>query len=190
MDTVARTIRSIEIDAASASRAANAIEDLYNDTLDVVVAREAFPRGDVTAYDTTLGWRLCNPKMQALGHTDPLGETAEKVAEKFHVHREAQDAFALESQRRAAQAQQDCVFSDEIVPVSLPDGSQFTKDEYPSFDGRVTYAAGFFGGSSFLALGITQGLPVSSDHRFFMSFTLAGLGNFSPFNGAMSGMTR
>src|SRR5262245_27051009 len=64
--------------------------------------KDGFPRGDATMFDTTLGWRLVNPKMQALGHTDALGETAEKVAEKYGVGRAAQDAFALESQQRYA----------------------------------------------------------------------------------------
>jgi 3-oxoadipyl-CoA thiolase len=80
---------------------------------------QGYPRGDVTAHDTTLGWRLVNPRMQALGATDPLGETAEKVAERHHVSREAQDAFALESQRRWAAAHAAGRFAAELVPVEL-----------------------------------------------------------------------
>ena len=87
MDTVARTIRSIEIDAASAARAANAIEDLYNDTLDVVVARQAFPReplasaGDeLDRTDRDPGWARPNEKMpvediQILGTHTPATPT-------------------------------------------------------------------------------------------------------------------
>ena len=83
--------------------------------------------------DTTVGWRFVNPRMKK-EWTISLGETAEVVAERYNIGREEQDAFALESQRRAAKAQQDCVFTDEIVPVSLPDGSKFSKDEYPRAD--------------------------------------------------------
>src|SRR5262245_34847443 len=82
--------------------------------------REGFPRGDATAYDTTLGWRMVNPRMQALGHTDALGETAEKVAEKYGVTREAQDAFALTSQQRYAAAQAAGRFAAELIPVEIP----------------------------------------------------------------------
>jgi acetyl-CoA acetyltransferase family protein len=81
---------------------------------------QGYPRGDATLYDTTLGWRLVNPRMQALGATDPLGETAEKVAELHHVSREAQDAFALQSQRRHAEAQAAGRFAAELIPVELP----------------------------------------------------------------------
>src|SRR5438309_3506788 len=83
--------------------------------------------------DTTVGWRFVNPRMKK-EWTISLGETAEVVAERYRIGRAEQDAFALESQRRAANAQQDCVFTDEIVPVSLPDGSKFSKDEYPRAD--------------------------------------------------------
>jgi 3-oxoadipyl-CoA thiolase len=81
---------------------------------------QGHPRGDVTMHDTTLGWRLVNPRMQALGATDPLGETAEKVAELHHVSRQAQDAFALESQRRYAAAHAAGRFAAELVAVPVP----------------------------------------------------------------------
>jgi acetyl-CoA acetyltransferase family protein len=82
--------------------------------------REGFPRGDVSMHDTTLGWRLVNPRMQAMNHTDPLGETAEKVADKFKVSREAQDAFALSSQQKYAAAQAAGKFAAELVAVEIP----------------------------------------------------------------------
>jgi 3-oxoadipyl-CoA thiolase len=69
--------------------------------------------------DSTLGWRFVNPRMKA-EWTISLGMTAEKVARQYGVSREEQDAFALESQRRAAAAIRDGVFRDEIVPVSIP----------------------------------------------------------------------
>jgi len=80
--------------------------------------------------DTTVGWRFTNPRLKK-EWTISLGETAEVVAERYGIGRAEQDAFAVESQRRAEQALRDCVFTDEIVAVPLPDGSTFTKDEYP-----------------------------------------------------------
>jgi len=80
--------------------------------------------------DSTVGWRFINPKMKK-EWTISLGETAEVVAARYKIGRAEQDAFAVESQRRAGQALKDCVFTDELVAVPLPDGSPFTKDEYP-----------------------------------------------------------
>src|SRR5690349_2399067 len=80
--------------------------------------------------DTTVGWRFTNPRLKR-EWTISLGETAEVVAERYKIGRAEQDAFAVESQRRAAAALQACVFTDELVPVPLPDGSTFAKDEYP-----------------------------------------------------------
>jgi 3-oxoadipyl-CoA thiolase len=98
---------------------AGGVESMSRAPWVVPKAREAFPRGDVTMYDTTLGWRLVNPRLAALGYTDPLGETAEKVAEKYGVSREAQDAFALQSQQRCAAAQAAGRFAAELVPVEI-----------------------------------------------------------------------
>jgi len=84
--------------------------------------------------DTTVGWRFINPKMPD-EWTISMGQTAEVVAKRYGISRADQDAFALESQRRAKEAQENCVFHDEIVPVSLPqkDGTEvlFEKDEHP-----------------------------------------------------------
>jgi 3-oxoadipyl-CoA thiolase len=78
----------------------------------------AYPRGGPDAADTTIGWRFTNPAMPK-GWTIGLGETAEVVAEKYGVPREAQDAFAAESQRRAAKALEAGTFADEIVPIEV-----------------------------------------------------------------------
>jgi len=80
--------------------------------------------------DTTVGWRFVNPRMKK-EWTISLGETAEVVAERYKISRAEQDAFAVESQRRAEQALKECVFTEELVPVPLADGSMFSKDEYP-----------------------------------------------------------
>ena len=80
--------------------------------------------------DTTVGWRFVNPRLKK-EWTIPLSETAEVVAERYRVGRAEQDAFAVESQQRAERALRDCVFTDELVPVTLPDGSVVSKDEHP-----------------------------------------------------------
>ena len=88
-----------------------------------------FPRGNETAYDTTLGWRFPNPRMEAMFPLESMGETGENVAERYGVTREDQDAFALESQRRWAAAQEAGRFADELVAV---DGAGV--DEHPRPD--------------------------------------------------------
>src|SRR5207249_854511 len=80
--------------------------------------------------DTTVGWRFTNPRLKQ-EWTIALGETAELIAERYNITRAEQDTFAVESQRRAAAALQACVFTDELVPVPVPDGTSFAKDEYP-----------------------------------------------------------
>jgi acetyl-CoA acyltransferase len=76
--------------------------------------------GNLTAYDTALGWRYPNPRMEALIPLESMGETAENVAEQWKVSREDQDAFALQSHQRAVAAQAAGVFRDEIVAVEIP----------------------------------------------------------------------
>jgi acetyl-CoA C-acetyltransferase len=92
-------------------------------------AAKPFERGDRTAWDTTLGWRFPNPRMEALFPLESMGETGENVAERFGVSREDQDAFALESQRRWAAAQEAGRFADELIPVGDVD-----RDEHPRPD--------------------------------------------------------
>jgi 3-oxoadipyl-CoA thiolase len=79
-----------------------------------------YERGARTMEDTTLGWRFVNPRMQAAYPPISLGETAECVADEWTVSRERQDAFALESQRRAAAAIADGRFDAQLVPVEVP----------------------------------------------------------------------
>ena len=92
-----------------------------------------FARGNTTLYDTALGWRFVNPRMEALGHTDSLGQTAENLAEEYHIGREAQDAFALTSHQKAVAAQKAEAFADELVAVEVKDG-KVTTDECPRPD--------------------------------------------------------
>jgi len=90
---------------------------------------KAFPRGSQTAWDTTLGWRFPNPRMEAMFPLESMGETGENVAERFGVSRADQDAFALESQRRWAAAHEAGRLDEEIVPVG-----DFALDEHPRRD--------------------------------------------------------
>jgi 3-oxoadipyl-CoA thiolase len=97
-----------------------------------------FPRGPQTAYDTALGWRLVNPKLAAMYGTLQMGETAERVAQKYEISREAQDEFALRSHRRAVAAQEAGRFDAELVPVTVPvrrgDPVTVATDEGPRAD--------------------------------------------------------
>lgn len=79
-----------------------------------------FPIGGATLYDTSLGWRFPNPRMEALFPLEQMGETAENVAERYGISREEQDAFALASHQRAVAAQHAGIFAEEIVPVEVP----------------------------------------------------------------------
>jgi acetyl-CoA C-acetyltransferase len=78
-----------------------------------------YPRGPQTAFDTSLGWRLVNPRMAELYGTLQMGDTAERVAVRYEVSREDQDEFALRSHQRAVAAQQAGRFDAELVPVSI-----------------------------------------------------------------------
>ena len=81
------------------------------------------PRGPQTMHDTTLGWRMINPRMAELGvSTESMGETGENVAERYGISREDQDAFALRSHQRAVAAAEAGGFAEEIVPIEAPQG--------------------------------------------------------------------
>jgi len=98
---------------------------------------EVFARTPPKIYDTTLGWRFENPKMQARFPLLSMGETAEEVAAKWKIGREEQDAFAIRSQKKAGAAVSAGAFDREIVPVSVPQRGKgaetvvFAKDESP-----------------------------------------------------------
>lgn len=84
-------------------------------------AEQPFSFGNQTAWDTTLGWRYPNPRMQELYGTESMGETAENISQMMpEITREQQDAFALASHQRAIAAIDSGKFAEEIVPVSIP----------------------------------------------------------------------
>ncbi|MDD3949411.1 MAG: acetyl-CoA C-acyltransferase [Anaerolineaceae bacterium] len=94
--------------------------------------------GNFTTYDTSLGWRFINPKMEALYGTDAMGITAENVAEQYEISREDQDAFAYQSHQRAIAAQDSGRFDAELITVPIPQRKReptwFDKDEHPRRD--------------------------------------------------------
>jgi len=88
------------------------------------------PRGEQTMHDTTLGWRLINPRMAELGvSTESMGETAENVAERYGIEREAQDAYALRSHQRAVAATEEGRLAGQIIPVDAPQGRETIRVE-------------------------------------------------------------
>ena len=109
---------------------AGGVENMTRAPYAMLKAGEPWSRRAPEVADTTLGWRFTNPRLKK-EWTISLGETAEVVGERYKISRAEQDAFAVESQRRAEQALKTCVFTDEIVPVPLSDGSTFARDEYP-----------------------------------------------------------
>src|SRR6266446_5639676 len=83
---------------------AGGVESMSRAPLVMAKPDAAFPRGNRTAWDTTLGWRFPNPRLEAMFPLESMGETGENVAQRYGVTREEQDAFALRSQRRWAAA--------------------------------------------------------------------------------------
>ena len=126
----ARAIRAGEIELAIAG----GVESMTRAPFVMGKSERAFQR-TAEIYDTTLGWRFVNARMQALYGVDSMPETGENVAAEFNVSRADQDAFALRSQTRAARAQAAGVFAAEIVPITVALGkgaSQLVeRDEHP-----------------------------------------------------------
>ena len=114
---------------------AGGVESMSRAPLVTLKPESGYERGTRELVDTTIGWRFVNPVLDAKYPTISLGETAERVAAQWSVSREEQDAFALESQRRAAAAAASGVHAEEIVPVQIPqrkgDAISVEKDEHP-----------------------------------------------------------
>jgi 3-oxoadipyl-CoA thiolase len=100
---------------------AGGVESMSRAPYSIPKSDKAYPWGNLTAWDTTLGWRYPNPKIEAQHGIDSMGETAENIYELTgSITREEQDAFALESHRRAVAAIDSGKFAEEIVPVEIP----------------------------------------------------------------------
>jgi acetyl-CoA C-acetyltransferase len=105
---------------------AGGVESMTRAPLAMAKADAPWARGDRTVYDTTLGWRFPNPRLEDRFPLESMGETGENVAEEWGVSREEQDAFALASQQRWAAAHAAGRFVDELVPVG-----ELERDEHP-----------------------------------------------------------
>jgi 3-oxoadipyl-CoA thiolase len=108
---------------------AGGVESMTRAPLVLAKPTRAFPRGNQTVWDTTLGWRFPNARMEEMFPLEAMGETGENVAERWNVSREDQDAFALRSQRRWAAAAEAGRFDDELVAVN-----DIVRDEQPRPD--------------------------------------------------------
>jgi len=113
---------------------AGGVESMSRAPMVLAKAASAFSR-NAEIYDTTIGWRFVNKKLSALHHPYGMGETAENVAERYNISREAQDVFARASQEKYLAAHEAGKFKEEIIPVSVPqrkgDPIIFEKDEHP-----------------------------------------------------------
>src|SRR5256885_12545855 len=108
---------------------AGGVESMSRAPLVMAKPDAAFPRGNQTVWDTTLGWRFPNPRMEAMFPLESMGETGENVAEQYGLTREDQDAFALASQQRWAAAADAGRLDDELLPVG-----DVVRDEHPRPD--------------------------------------------------------
>ena len=136
MDAVgvaARAIKSGEADLVLVG----GVESMSRAPFVMGKADTAFSR-TAEIFDTTIGWRFVNPLMKSRYGADSMPETAENVAEDFHVSRADQDAFALRTQQRWAQAHAAGFFACEVIPVSIPlkkgEAKLFDTDEHPRAD--------------------------------------------------------
>ncbi len=149
---------------------AGGVESMSRAPLVMAKPDAPFPRGNQTVWDTTLGWRFPNPRLEERFPLESMGETGENVAERYGVSREEQDAFALQSQQRWAEADAAGRFADELVPVG-----EAARDEHPRPDTSAEKLAAlkpaFRGGGSVTAgnsSGINDGaaaLVVASEER-------------------------
>ena len=193
LEAVADAARAIMLGEADVY-VGGGIESMSRAPWAVPKPERAFPTGHVTMQDTTLGWRFVNPKMEEMGHTDSLGETAENLAEEryavtseeqpeglageYDISRERQDRFALLSHQKAVEAIDGKRMREEIVPVAVKtrkDETVVEADEGPRRDASLEQLARLkpafkeggsvtAGNSSALNDGATAVLVVSPDY--------------------------
>ncbi|MEN6434623.1 MAG: thiolase family protein [Anaerolineaceae bacterium] len=134
INLAAQTIKAGEADVIIAG----GVESMSRAPYSLPKSDQAFSFGNLTAWDTALGWRYPNPRMEATYGVEPMGVTAENIAEMTGITRLEQDAFALQSHQRAIAAIDSGRFQDEIIPVPIPqkkgDPTLFTTDERPRRD--------------------------------------------------------
>ena len=168
---------------------AGGVESMSRAPYSLPKAEAGYSFGNLTAYDTALGWRYPNPKMKEMYGTDSMGETAENIArERPHLTRELQDAFSVRSHQRAIAAIDSDRFKQEIVPVSIPqkkgDPKLVDTDERPRRDtsmeslGRLKPAFAKEGGT--VTAGNSSGLNDGAAALLIMSEEKAKLLNLKP----------
>lgn len=134
INLAAQTIKAGEADVIIAG----GVESMSRAPYSLPKSDQAFSFGNLTAWDTALGWRYPNPRMEATYGVEPMGVTAENIAEMTGITRLEQDAFALQSHQRAIAAIDSGRFQDEIISVPIPqkkgEPTLFTTDERPRRD--------------------------------------------------------
>jgi len=136
LEAVAQAARAIWAGEGQAY-IASGVESMSRAPYALPKPERGFPTGNLTLYDTTLGWRFVNPRMQALYGTESMGETAENLAEMYKIPREEQDRFALLSHQKAVRAWDEGRFREEVVPVPVRRGKEEARvevDEGPRRD--------------------------------------------------------
>ena len=145
LEAVVQAARQVRLGEADVVLAGG-VESMSRAPLVTLKPERGFPRGNPEFADTTIGWRFVNPRMADQHSTESMGETAENVAERYSVSREDQDAFALESHRRALAAAEAGRFDDELVTVDVPqpkgDPVSVHADEGPRPDTTLERLAG------------------------------------------------
>lgn len=140
MDAIGIASRAIKADEADLI-IAGGVESMSRAPFVMEKSTEAFSRS-VKLYDTTIGWRFINKKMQRSYGTESMMETAENIAKELNISREDQDMFAFQSQKKAAEAQKKGIFQDEIIPVTVPRRKQESlvvqNDEHPRLSSLET----------------------------------------------------
>jgi 3-oxoadipyl-CoA thiolase len=137
LEAVVQAARQIRVGDAQLVLAGG-VESMSRAPFAALKPERAFARGNIELVDTTIGWRFVNPRLAETYSTESMGETGENVAERYGVSREDQDAFALESHRRAVAAAESGRLDDEIVTVDAPqpkgDPVRIHSDEGPRPD--------------------------------------------------------
>ncbi len=160
---------------------AGGVESMSRAPYSLPKAETGYPFGNLTAWDTALGWRYPNPRMQDMYGTEAMGETAENIREQTGITREAQDAFAAESHRRAIHAIDTGIFAEEIVPVTIPqrkgEPRVVATDERPRRDTTVESLARLkpsFRKDGTVTAGNSSGLNDGAASLLLMSASKAG----------------
>lgn len=184
INIAARAIRSGEGDVFIAG----GVESMSRAPYVFPKAETGFPFGNLTAYDTALGWRFPNPIMESMYGIDPMGITAENVADQYQISREEQDRFAFLSHMKAIAAIDQGFFQGEIVPVAIPqrfgDPILVTQDERPRRDTTIEKLAKLkpaFRKDGSVTAGNSSGLNDGAAAVLLMSETKAKELNLIPF---------